>query len=244
MIFPIGDTQVQGGYKPIFSYSFIAINIIVFGLQLISPGQLVCELSVIPQEILEGNRLYTLLTSMFLHSGYMHLIGNMLFLWIFGDNIEATIGNIKFLIYYLFGGIFASIMHIYFAGMDANLLDCCVPCQNSMVDCGQDTPPCEGYIPSLGASGAISALMGGYMMLFPKSKIKVLVLIFFKSFYISAWIFLLLWFGQQILSGIGSELNISGTEGVAWWAHIGGFVIGLLMAWVYKMKNKTKDEFV
>ena len=92
MIFPIGDTNVEGGFKPYFSYSLIALNIGIFLLQVITPGQLVCDFATIPLEVSEGQRLFTLFTSMFLHGGWMHLIGNMMFLWIFADNIEAVIG--------------------------------------------------------------------------------------------------------------------------------------------------------
>jgi len=213
MIFPIGDDQIRGGAKPIFSYSFIAINILLFlyELSLNSSGELgyfIEEYGAIPTEIGTGTDLYTLFTNMFLHGGWMHLIGNMLFLWIFADNIEATIGNIRFLLFYLAGGITASVIHVFL-----NI----------------DSP-----VPSIGASGAISAVLGAYVVMFPGSKVKVLVIYFFRSFYISAIVFLGFWIAFQVFNGI-NELNKNpDSGGVAYWAHIGGFGFGLIYGLVAK----------
>ena len=134
MIFPIGDTNVKGGYKPFFSYSLIVINVLIFLVQLSTAGNLVCEFATIPQEVSEGRRLFTLFTSMFLHGGWMHLIGNMMFLWIFADNIEAIIGNRNFIIFYILGGLFSSVAHIMielYTGSGASLTACCMPCASS-----------------------------------------------------------------------------------------------------------------
>jgi len=227
MIFPIGDDNIQGGYKPIVSYSLIAINIVVFIIQFITPGNLVCEFAAIPGEIVQGNDWYTIVTSTFMHGGWMHLIGNMLFLWIFADNIEGTIGSAKFLLFYMLGGLFASVAHIYFS-VDADFIgQCCKicaasnPCDATITDIN----PCPGYIPSLGASGAISAVMGAYLVMFPKSRIKMFALMW--SFHIPAFMFLLFWIGEQLFAGVGSIGGVPG-GGVAWWAHIGGFVIGVV----------------
>ncbi len=237
MIFPIGDTQVKGGFKPIISYSFLTINILIFGIQMLIPGNLVCEYSAIPQVIINGNNLHTLITSIFLHGGAMHLIGNMLFLWIFADNIEATIGSFKFLLFYLLGGIVATLAHIYLDGGTADISNCCIPCTNTGPNCiGEGVVLCSGYIPSLGASGAISAVMGAYLVMFPKSQIKILVIFLFRNFYISAWVFLAFWFGQQLFSGFSNLSSITGISesGVAWWAHIGGFLVGLIGGLLFK----------
>lgn len=206
MLFPIGDTQVEIGHKPIISHILIALNVIAFIYE-ISLGegtnQFVTDFGVIPKEIIVGQDLYTLLTSIFLHGGWMHLIGNMLFLWIFGDNIESTIGSARFLLFYIAGGIIASLFHIFF-NMGSS-------------------------IPSIGASGAIAAVMGAYLVMFPKSEIKVVFIIFFKTFKISALVFLGIWFLQQLVSGIGGlSVTSADAPGVAWWAHIGGFVFGLV----------------
>lgn len=228
MILPIGDTNVRGGFKPIVSYSLILINIGIFLLQVATPGNLVCEFATIPGDIYQGQHMYTLITNMFLHGGWMHLIGNMLFLWVFADNIEAVIGNMKFLIFYLLGGIFASAAHIFFDLYAANpdFSSCCMPCAQGM-NCTDLATMCSGFIPSLGASGAISAVMGAYLVMFPGSRIKTLIFVFTVT--IPAIFFLGLWFASQLVSGIGSLGALTEeTSGVAWWAHIGGFVFGLI----------------
>lgn len=207
MIFPIGDEQIQGGYKPIFSYSFIGLNIALFFYELFmnSTGQLdifIENYGAIPIEIKSGQDLHTLFTNMFLHGGWMHLIGNMLFLWIFADNIEATIGNFRFLLFYIAGGIIASLVHVAF-----NL---------------------DSVVPSIGASGAISAVLGAYLVMFPKSRVKILVIYIFSSFYVSAFIFLGFWIVFQLFNGFSSIGQNINSGGVAYWAHIGGFAFGML----------------
>lgn len=209
MIFPIGDDNVQGGYKPLFSYALIAVNIIVFVFSLQALGTIVTEYGSIPVEITNGEDTFTLITCMFLHGGFAHIFGNMLFLWVFGDNIEAVIGNIPFLLFYILGGLIATAAHI--------VLD-----------------P-SSTIPVVGASGAISAVMGAYLVMFPKSKIKMTVLFVF-SFYISAIFFLGYWIVQQFMGGF-SALGGSG-GGVAWWAHIGGFVFGVAGGLLFKGKYR------
>jgi membrane associated rhomboid family serine protease len=237
MFLPIGDTQVTRGYKPIFSYLFILLNILVFLLQLSTEGRLVCEFSTIPIDIIQGENYYTILSSMFMHGGWMHLIGNMLFLWIFADNIEAKIGSFYFVIFYLLGGAVSSFAHIYAStiGYEAGAISCFV-CNTTQL-CDENIVPNAAVIPSLGASGAISAVLGAYLVMFPKSKIKVFffMVVFFRSFYIPAFIFLGLWFAQQLFSGLGSFNAVStASDGVAWWAHIGGFVFGLIMGFFLK----------
>ncbi|MCI4666061.1 MAG: rhomboid family intramembrane serine protease [Neomegalonema sp.] len=146
-----------------------------------------------------------ILTSMFLHGGWMHLIGNMLFLYIFGDNLEEYFGHIGFLAFYLLGGVAASAAHIA-AGP-------------------------ESAIPTVGASGAIAAVMGGYLLLFPKARVDVLVLLgwFVNIITMRAWVMLLIWFGLQVAMGTIEFLKPKGTGGVAYWAHAGGFVFGLVI---------------
>jgi len=222
MIFPIGDEQVQGGYFPLFSYSFIAINIAVFVLEfsLQTQGKLagfITEYGAIPNEIVHGQDLHTLLTSMFMHGGWMHLIGNMVFLWVFADNIEATVGNLTFLIFYVLGGLAAVAGHVYF---DADSL-----------------------VPMVGASGAISAVMGAYLVMFPTSKIKMLF--FIMIFHIPAFIFLFFWIFQQMTAGMASfdGVNLE-LDNVAYWAHIGGFVFGLAAGLLFRMMGKLEGVVV
>lgn len=217
MIFPIGDDQVKGGYFPLFSYSFIVINITVFIFQVLLPeGKINAfsyEFGAIPVEITQGEDLFTLATSMFLHGDFMHLLGNMLFLWVFADNIEATVGNLRFVLFYALGGLIAVFGHIYF-----NM---------------------ESTIPMVGASGAISAVMGAYLIMFPQSRIKLLFLIF--PFRVSAWIFLGLWIWQQWIAGTSSLADGVAGDGVAWWAHIGGFAFGLLAGFFFRSVGHLQD---
>ncbi len=216
MFFPIGDDQIRGGYYPIFSYSLLVLNGFVFIYQmLLPPDQLEIFLytySAIPVEILRGQDLFTLLTSMFLHGGWMHLIGNVLFLWVFGDNIEAAVGNARFIFFYLLGGVVASLAHVYF------------------------NPLSE--IPSLGASGAISAVMGAYLVMFPKSKVKVFVFLFviLRKVTMPAVAFLGIWIGFQIISGMQNVGIGANDGGTAWWAHIGGFAVGVLFGFLFRRR--------
>ena len=215
MIFPIGDQNVEGGYRPYVAYSLLVINVLVWlyqsVLDLPEYEQLIHQFGMIPAEILEGKGWYTLITSMFLHGDFLHLLGNMLFLWIFADNIEAVAGHGRFLMYYLLGGLTAGLIHVAF-----NLYS---------------------PIPTIGASGAISAVLGSYLVFFPRSQVRVIVLFLFSSFYVPAVLFLGIWILMQLYSGVGS-LNAAGVmeSGVAWWAHIGGFFFGVLYGLRYKRK--------
>ena len=217
MIFPIGDDQVKGGYRPIFSYGFIVINIGVFIFQTsMSQGQQASffnDFGSIPFEISHGQHLFTLFTSMFIHGDWMHLLGNMLFLWVFADNIEATIGNKRFLLFYILGGIAAAFGHIFF-----NI---------------------DTLVPMIGASGAISAVMGAYLVMYPSSRIRVLFLIF--PFRVSAWLFLGFWIWQQWTYGTAA-LADGEPGGVAWWAHIGGFAMGLFSGFLFRLGGMMQGK--
>jgi len=238
MIFPIGDDQVQGGAKPIVSYTFLGLNILLWFFQLSVPGNMICEWGSIPNEIVNGQDYYTLFTSMFMHGGWMHLIGNMLFLWVFADNIEAVIGNVNFFFFYVLGGLAASAAHIFLSAGGNELVDCCHVCA-SAIQCDGSIPACAGSIPSVGASGAISAVLGAYLVMFPKSKVKVLVVYFFRSFHVAAIWFLGFWIGQQLLSGFASlGPETAATAGVAWWAHIGGFFFGVIAGFFARDKGR------
>ncbi len=157
--------------------------------------------AVVPYEISGGRDLHTLLSSMFLHAGFMHLAGNMLFLYIFGDNMEDEMGHLPYLGFYLATGVAASLMQVMAA-----------PYSN---------------IPTVGASGAIAGVMGGYLLMFPKARVDILIIliIIFRILPIPAWIMLGLWLGMQFMGGFAA----SGDEGgVAYWAHAGGFIAGLV----------------
>lgn len=238
MIFPIGDDQVENGHFPIVCYTFIGLNVVMFLYQLSVPGNMICQWGSIPNEIVAGDDYYTLFTSMFMHGGWMHLIGNLLFLWVFGDNIEATIGNFNFLVFYIMGGLAASAAHIYFNN-SSELINCCQPCGSPGFHCDGSLGACLGSIPTVGASGSISAVLGAYLIMFPKSKVRVLVVYFFRSFYISAIWFLGFWIAQQLFSGFMSlGPDTAATAGVAWWAHIGGFFFGVIAGFFARDKGE------
>jgi len=219
MFFPIGDDHVKGQHRPIFTYLLIALNCYFFWkeIQLTEPQlqQLFYTYGAIPTQIMHGRNLHSLLTSMFLHGGWMHLIGNMLFLWVFADNIEVSIGNFRFLLFYLAGGVFAALAHCFILS--------------------------GSNIPCIGASGAIAATLGAYLVMFPTSRIKVFFFFFF--FRISAFVFLFFWIGQQLMDGWASlGLGTSDTSGIGYWAHIGGFAYGLVRGFNFRSRKKHGKE--
>lgn len=200
---------------PYVTLMLIAINIAVYlyGFVFLTTDQALSQFyydyAMIPARISGSENYVSLVTSIFLHAGFMHLAGNMLFLWIFGDNIEDEMGHIPFLIFYLLCGVGADL-----AQFGADPLS---------------------SIPTVGASGAIAGVMGGYLLLFPKAKVDIFIflIVFIRILPIPAWIMLGLWFGLQVVNGLGSD--IAG-GGVAYWAHAGGFVIGFLLTLPLWMK--------
>ncbi len=212
MFFPIGDINVKNGVKPIVTPILIVVNVVVFVWMFTMPPAMlqrfVGHFGCVPSRVLVFENLPSLFTSMFLHGGWMHIIGNMLFLWVFADNIEATIGRWRFLFFYLAGGLFATLAHVFFN-------------PTSMIPC-------------VGASGAIAACLGAYLVMYPNSKIKVLFILFLARFQVSAVWFLGIWIVQQFADGIGTlNASTSETSGVAYWAHIGGFVFGAIAGLFY-----------
>jgi membrane associated rhomboid family serine protease len=158
--------------------------------------------ALVPAEVLSGRDAHTIVTSMFLHGSWMHLIGNMLFLYIFGDNMEDLLGHLGFLAFYLAAGVAAA--------------------------AGQIIAGPGSTVPMVGASGAIAGVMGGYLLFFPRARIDILVIIVFlvRIFTIPAWLMLGLWFGLQLVNGLSTDLA---GGGVAYWAHAGGFAAGVLL---------------
>ena len=211
MFIPLKDLNPRQTY-PVVNTLLILTNVIVFLFQLtLPPSQykaFVMSNATIPSHIggfLNGHVSFAaaflpLITSMFLHSGLLHIAGNMLFLWIFGDNVEDYFGHFPYLLFYLFCGVGSGLTHII-----VNF---------------------HSSLPALGASGAISAVMGAYIILFPRARVLTLVVVFFLP--IPAFIILGYWFLLQFVAGV-SSVGGAATGGVAWWAHIGGFLIGMLV---------------
>lgn len=230
MIMPIGDDNSDRKLTPYVNYAFIALNILVFVLLqgLGNNDNFTYAYATVPQEIMTGTDIartvpigvdpqtgravgialqpimfpvyVTLLTSMFMHGGIAHIFGNMLYLWIFGDNLEDRLGHIRYAVFYLLCGIIASLSHV-FANMDS-------------------------YIPSLGASGAIAGVLGGYLLLFPRRRVRAIVLRGFMT-EIPAIFAIGVWFAFQLFEGYMNRRATGG--GVAYAAHIGGFIAGLIL---------------
>ncbi|SES69522.1 rhomboid family intramembrane serine protease [Paracoccus homiensis] len=204
-MFPIRDHN-PSHRTPFVTYALIAANIVMYLATLpgSQSGQMLwVQLALYPLAISYGDMLWGLLSHMFLHAGLMHIGGNMLFLWIFGDNLEDQMGHLGFLVFYLACGLAA-------AG-------------------GQILSDPLSSVPMVGASGAIAGVMGGYLLLFPKARIDILIIIviIFRIFTVPAWTMLGLWFGMQLFGGFTS---VGGQGGVAYWAHAGGFIAGVILA--------------
>lgn len=201
---------------PYVTWALIALNVIVFvsNYGLMSDNfklaSFYSEYAMIPVLVSSDGAYQSILTSMFIHAGFMHILGNMLFLWIFGDNLEDGFGHIGFLVFYLLCGFGAAYAHVL---SDPN-----------------------SRVPVVGASGAIAGVMGGYLLLFPKARVDVLIiiLVFFKRVALPAWVMLGVWFALQLFNGLTTDTT---GGGVAYWAHAGGFVIGLALTFPYFLKR-------
>lgn len=199
---------------PVVTYTIIGINVIIFIGEFLLDGMgyldwFYYEFAVIPAQIMEGERLYTLFTSMFMHSGVFHILFNMLYLYIFGNNIEDSMGSGRFLIFYFLCGLIATGAHIY-------------------------TDP-ESQIPTLGASGAIAGVLGAYMVLYPRERVDALLGYFYIR--VPAIVVLLTWFILQLFSGILS-LGHMGEGGIAFFAHIGGFIAGAILIFIFRKRQR------
>jgi len=247
MVFPLYDDNSDRTTFPYVNYAIIALNILVFVVlqRLGTDTSFTYAYSTIPQEIMTGHDVITdarlidyagqsvripglgatwpsvyvtLFTSMFMHGGIAHIAGNMLFLWIFGDNIEDRLGHVRYLIFYLLCGVIASLAHVFvtaaFAGEQLDML-----------------------VPSLGASGAISGVLGGYILLHPSRRVTVILFRFLTD--VPAWVAIGIWFAFQLISGIGILGEGSQKGGVAYAAHVGGFLAGLMLIKFFDRGGRT-----
>jgi membrane associated rhomboid family serine protease len=234
-LFPLRDENPTSLF-PLFTVAIVLANVVVWivvqggGLSVSALSDSVCRLGAIPAEItgrtggyggvrlgpgaspceFGGHTMVTLLTSMFLHGGWMHLLANMWFLWLFGNNIEDSMGHLRFVVFYGVVGVLAGLAHVL------------------------SSP--GSPVPTVGASGAISGLMGAYLVLYPKVRIQTLFffIIFFKIIPVPAWLVLLYWFALQVLSGAMAPV-LGG--GVAFWAHVGGFVSGVVLVKLFETRQ-------
>ena len=243
MVFPLYDDNSDRTITPIVNYVLIAINILIFVFlqQLGNNDRFTYAFSTVPEEIVTGRDIttedrvredaitgqrllipglqrtpfsvyLTLIISMFMHGGIAHIAGNMLFLWIFGDNVEDRMGHLRYLIFYLVCGVLASLAHVISTVMFS-------------------TDPGSLLIPSLGASGAISGVLGGYIVLYPHRRVTAIVFRFLTD--VPAYVAIGIWFAFQLISGLGMFGGGSQQGGVAYAAHIGGFIAGLALIKVF-----------
>lgn len=216
---PLRDRNPSGTF-PFVTVGIILINVLIFFIELSLGTQLdsfLFQFGIVPVKVAYSadipdstfvNTYFPFLSYMFLHGGFIHLIGNMWYLWIFGDNIEDRLGRVRFVLFYLLCGIGSALVHVYF---------------NS-----------QSGVPCVGASGAIAGVLGAYMVTFPKARVLVLVPLFIVWEFIElpAVVVLGFWFLIQFFSGTASISSAHG-GGVAWWAHIGGFVLGVIFIKIF-----------
>jgi membrane associated rhomboid family serine protease len=213
-MFPISDDNSSRSTVPLVTFALIALNVLFFFVELSGGDAFIERWAFIPARFLANplGDFLTLFTSMFMHAGWVHLGGNMLYLWIFGDNVEDRFGHIKFLIFYLLCGLVATFAQLAFS-IGSN-------------------------IPNLGASGAIAGVLGAYILLFPKGKVNVLM---GRSVIpMPALVVIGLWIVLQFFSGIGSIANTADTGGVAYMAHIGGFIAGFVLTFLFRGSGRAQ----
>lgn len=209
---PLGDDNSLEKTKPIVTYILIAINIIFFLLELGGGEEFIKRWAFIPDRF-KANPIGdfpTLFTAMFMHGGWMHLAGNMLYLWIFGDNVEDRLGKAKYLLLYLTSGIAAALLQFVFFS--------------------------SSNVPNVGASGAIAGVLGSYILFFPGQKVKVLVGQSIVA--MPALVVIGFWILLQVISGAGSLYSTENAGGVAYMAHVGGFIAGFAIALLFRLTHK------
>ena len=214
---PLGDADRRPLRFPIVTVLVIALNALVFVLELGGGDAFINRWSLVPANIVAGRDLITILTAMFMHEGWLHIIGNMLFLWVFGPEIEDVMGPLRYLIFYLLGGLVATMAQVAIAP--------------------------SSTIPNLGASGAIAAVMGVFLITYPRDRIRTVLLIgwFVRVTFIPAIVMVGLWFLTQVFSEVGA-LASTQSGGVAYMAHIGGFAYGMLLGRLFETRQRRREE--
>ncbi len=219
---PLGDASRRPIHFPSMTLMIITANVIMFLLELVNGDNFINYWSLTPANIMTTHGIITIFTSMFMHAGWEHIIGNMVFFWAFGPEIEDTMGSFPFLIFYLLGGVAATFAQV-------------------VVD------P-TSTVPNLGASGAIAAVMGAFLVTYPRDQIRTVVIIgwFVRITFIPAALMVGLWFLTQVFSQVGSIVAASaGTDasgGVAYMAHIGGFIYGMIACWLFESPQRRREE--
>ena len=224
---PIGDST-RRRTTPYVNVALIVASVLVFlyelSLSTIDVGRFFQDWGVIPVQLVDWlespsvvEEPSTVVTSMFIHGGWLHLIGNMLFLWVFGDNVEDAMGHVRYLVFYLLAGLAATTLQVF---IDQ-----------------------ESLIPMVGASGAIAGVLGAYLVLYPRATVSVVIplLWFFGAFPVPAAFLIIFWFLLQLLSGVASLGAAAGvTEGIAFWAHVGGFIAGVVLVGAFRHQKPRR----
>lgn len=211
---PIGDDNTSRRSFPLVNYGLIAVNVVVFLVELSQPDPqaYIARWGAVPASISAGHSLETLVTSAFLHAGWLHLLGNMLFLYVFGDNVEDAFGHVRYLLFYLACAVLAGLGQVLLAP--------------------------GAQLPDIGASGAISGVLGAYLVMFGTNPVRVLIIVF--PAVVPAYVMIGVWVVLQFLNGVASISHTAQTGGVAYGAHIGGFAGGLLLALLFRPRGKTR----
>lgn len=214
---PLSDASRRPLHWPFVTMLIILVNGLVFLLELAAGDAFINQWSLVPAQVLAGHNLVTLLTSMFMHSGWLHILGNMLFLWVFGPEIEDVMGPLRYLAFYLLGGLAATLAQ---AAIDPT-----------------------STIPNLGASGAIAAVMGAFLITYPRDQIRTVLIVWFfvRVTLVPAIVLVGLWFLTQVFSEVGAVTTMD-TGGVAYMAHVGGFLFGAILGRFFETRERRMDE--
>jgi membrane associated rhomboid family serine protease len=214
---PLSDASRRPLHLPFVTILIILANGLVFLLELVAGDAFINQWSLVPAQVMSGHNLITVLTSMFMHAGWLHILGNMLFLWVFGPEIEDVMGPLRYLIFYLLGGLAATLAQ---AAIDPT-----------------------STIPNLGASGAIAAVMGAFLITYPRDEIRTVLILgwFVRITLVPAILLVGIWFLTQVFSEVGAVTTMD-TGGVAYMAHVGGFLFGALLGRFFETGERRMDE--
>ncbi len=213
---PLGDSTRRPIKFPIVTLSIVAVNVFVFSLELAGGDSFINYWSLVPANIWTMHGLMTVFTSMFMHAGWEHIIGNMIFFWAFGPQIEDAMGSLPYLFFYLLGGVAATVAQVWIDPTST--------------------------IPTLGASGAIAAVMGAFLVTYPRDQIRTVIFFgwFGRVTFIPAIVMVGLWFLSQLFSEVGALAQVQADSGgVAYMAHIGGFIFGMLACRLFEFRRRS-----
>jgi membrane associated rhomboid family serine protease len=214
---PLSDASRRTLHLPVATALIVLANFLVFFVELVAGDAFINQWSLVPAQVMSGHNLITVLTSMFMHAGWLHILGNMLFLWVFGPEIEDVMGPLRYLTFYLLGGLAATLAQ---AAVDPT-----------------------STIPNLGASGAIAAVMGAFLITYPRDEIRTVLILgwFVRITLVPAILLVGMWFLTQLFSEVGAVTTMD-TGGVAYMAHVGGFLFGAVFGRFFETRQRRMDE--